>query len=316
MVPHMINVYDDHHSVSLVFEPPHPSYWFTASADMPWILKKRVIDAYLKIHEHGILHGSPELHNILIGADCRVSLFDFSRAAVRGGIKALGLANCRGRSEFNWELREVMYKLDFEGARARETAKYQRAEVQRERDYARDQMRHMKRQGIIADEEDIEPDEMPNQDDREEAAPPKLLWESWETSVKDAPPPVQVLVPGHNLPPDQRAAAEREFQAHVSARVKELEEEWKRESQAPLFAHAPGFPLPVPNAQPYFDVGESSSAPVKESRKRKASPDTIDAQPSGKRPRRDQSSSAPSPAAGPVFRCQWSFPAFVTACPD
>ncbi|KAI0724490.1 hypothetical protein C8T65DRAFT_626658 [Cerioporus squamosus] len=295
VVPHLINVYDDIHSVSLLFEPPHPSFWFTASKDMPWILKKRVVDAYLKIHEHGILHGSPELHNILIGADCRVSLFDFSKAGVRGGIRALGLANCRGRSHTNWELREVMYKLDFEGARIREAAKMRRANVQRDRDYARDQMRHMKMQRVIGDDEMVDPDEMPNQDDREEPAPGRTLWESWEASVKDAPPGYRFNVPGQS--PEQLAAAEEEFKA----RVKELDREWKRESATPLFAHAPGFPLPVPIAQPYFDVEESPFAPVKESRKRKASPDAVDAQPLAKRARREQASSVPSLATGPVF---------------
>ncbi|RPD63000.1 hypothetical protein L227DRAFT_599267 [Lentinus tigrinus ALCF2SS1-6] len=296
VVPHMINVYDDLHSVSLLFAPPHPSFWRTASADMPRVLKKRVIDAYLKLHEHGVLHGSPELHNILIGADCRVSLFDFSMAGVKGGIPALGLPKCLGRSDYNWELREVMYKLDWEGARAREEAKYGRAKVQRERDYARDQMLHMKKQRVIADEEIIDPDEMPNQDDREEPAPSRSAWQSWEESVKNAPPPVTVVVPGQSK--EQLEAAEREY----NARIKELEEEWKREPEVPLFAHAPGFPLPVPFAQPYFDVEDSPFAPVRESRKRKASPDADDAQPSAKRARREQGSSKSSLSAGPVFK--------------
>ncbi|TFK87776.1 hypothetical protein K466DRAFT_521908 [Polyporus arcularius HHB13444] len=295
VVPNLINVYDDIHSVSLLFEPPHPSFWMTASKDMPWILKKRVVDAYLKLHEHGILHGSPELHNIFIGADCRVSLFDFSKAGVRGGIPALGLANSRSRSHTNWELREVMYKLDFEGARVRETAKFRRAEIQKERDYARDQMKYMKSQRVVDDDEEIGPDEMPNQDDREEPAPPRTLWKSWEESVENAPPSFRIIVPGQSS--EQLAAAEQEFKA----RVKELEEEWKRVSATPLFAHTPEFPLPVPIAQPYFDVEESSFAPVKESRKRKVSPDAVNAQPPAKRHRREQGSSVPSPAAGPVF---------------
>ena len=48
-----------------------------ASALMPAVLEDRVVEAFIKLHERGIVHGDIVLRHILIGADARVTLIDF-----------------------------------------------------------------------------------------------------------------------------------------------------------------------------------------------------------------------------------------------
>ena len=59
---------------------PHPSFWMEASPDMPFVLKEEVVTAYSKLHSLGVIHGNPQLRNILICADGRVKLIDFGLA--------------------------------------------------------------------------------------------------------------------------------------------------------------------------------------------------------------------------------------------
>ncbi|KAI0669963.1 hypothetical protein C8Q78DRAFT_1079873 [Trametes maxima] len=125
IVPRLINIYDSPTSFSLAFEPPHTSFWMEASADMPRVLKKAVIQAFIILHQQGIQHGDPQLHNILIGGDGRVTLINFHAASARDPIPEVGLSQT-DRGLLALEMRQVMFKLDYEGARAREYARHKR----------------------------------------------------------------------------------------------------------------------------------------------------------------------------------------------
>ncbi|KAI0824228.1 hypothetical protein BC628DRAFT_1420311 [Trametes gibbosa] len=125
IVPNVINLYDGPTAISLLMELPHHSFWMEASADMPNVLKKSVIHCYVILHSRGILHGEPELRNMLIGGDGRVTLVNFHAARAREPMPQLGLQPAN-RNDFALELRQVMYKLDYEGARVRENAKMKR----------------------------------------------------------------------------------------------------------------------------------------------------------------------------------------------
>ncbi|KAI0335339.1 hypothetical protein GY45DRAFT_1317275 [Cubamyces sp. BRFM 1775] len=127
IVPPLMKVHQDAAAVSLVLQPPHRSFWIEASADMPNVLKKEIILTYVALHDRGILHGDAELHNMLIGGDGRITLMHFHAARVRhaGPGDSLPVAS---RSDFAMELRRVMFKLDYEGARAREHARRERFE--------------------------------------------------------------------------------------------------------------------------------------------------------------------------------------------
>ncbi|CDO72306.1 hypothetical protein BN946_scf184977.g3 [Trametes cinnabarina] len=124
-IPYLINVYSDPCAISFVMSLPHDSFWIEASADMPSELKKQVVLTYIALHARGVLHGAPELHNILIGGDGRVTLVNFHAARARKPIPELNLMSVT-KAELDLELRQVMFKLDYEGARKREYAKRQR----------------------------------------------------------------------------------------------------------------------------------------------------------------------------------------------
>ncbi|KAI0651787.1 hypothetical protein C8Q79DRAFT_1005044 [Trametes meyenii] len=125
IVPRLINVYNSPTSFSLAFEPPHTSFWMEASADMPRVLKKAVIQAFIILHQQGIQHGDPQLRNVLIGGDGRVTLINFQAASARDPIPEVGLSPT-DKGLLALEMRQVMFKLDYEGARAREYARQKR----------------------------------------------------------------------------------------------------------------------------------------------------------------------------------------------
>lgn len=126
VVPHIINVYTTPGYIDLVMEPPHDCFWIEASPDMPMVLKDRCVEAFAKLHQHGILHGDVELRHMLIGADCKVTIIDFQRSRSSNPIPEVDLQIAMP-DEFRMEMRRVKFKLDYEGARAKEYAKMQRA---------------------------------------------------------------------------------------------------------------------------------------------------------------------------------------------
>ncbi|KAJ7492895.1 hypothetical protein FB451DRAFT_1079243 [Mycena latifolia] len=125
VVPAIINVYSSAGAVDVAMEPPHHSFWIEASPDMPHILKKRCVQAFEKLHAAGVHHGDIELRHMLIGGDARVTIIDFqaSRALVPNPAVQLAAAT---PDELRMEMRKVKFKLDYEGARAREDEKLMR----------------------------------------------------------------------------------------------------------------------------------------------------------------------------------------------
>ncbi|KAH6917203.1 hypothetical protein BKA70DRAFT_326529 [Coprinopsis sp. MPI-PUGE-AT-0042] len=113
-------------SVHIVTELPHHTFWMTAHPDMPDILKKRVIEAVTQIHSYGVVHGSLDLYDILIGADARVSIvnFDFARVVDPINNAVIGVASAE---EMKKEMKKVQCMLDYPtGIANRETERYTR----------------------------------------------------------------------------------------------------------------------------------------------------------------------------------------------
>lgn len=187
-MPNIINVYDGPFSISFLMELPHTSFWMEASADMPNVLKKAVVEAYVMLHNQGILHGEAELRNMLIGGDGRVTLVNFHAARAREPIPELGLERA-DKHELALELRQVMYKLDYEGARARENARMQRFAALIKLNKRRRAERH--------------PEEKPMLEELAERPPPPEVWQTQWVNVPDAPPRRHV-VPGQALDELQR----------------------------------------------------------------------------------------------------------------
>ena len=94
---------------------------------MPDVLKVCCIEAFEKLHAHGILHGDAELRHMLINADAKVTIVDFKAAATcvpleNVGMEEVGLRNATPE-EFRLEMRRVKFKLDYDGAREKEREK-------------------------------------------------------------------------------------------------------------------------------------------------------------------------------------------------
>ncbi|KAH9982509.1 hypothetical protein BGW80DRAFT_28808 [Lactifluus volemus] len=75
--PHVIGVYTRPGQIDIAMDLPHPVLWMEASASMPMVLKDRVVEAFQRLHERGVVHGDVALRHILIGPDARVTLIDF-----------------------------------------------------------------------------------------------------------------------------------------------------------------------------------------------------------------------------------------------
>lgn len=127
VIPYVINLYNTQDTIQLFMEVPHQSFWVEASPSMSDALKQRVIDAYRKLHGTGVLHGSVETRNILIGGDGRVTLVDFSMARTKRPIKEIGLEGCTDK-ELAVELRKVKFILDYGHARSHETQGMERGD--------------------------------------------------------------------------------------------------------------------------------------------------------------------------------------------
>ncbi|KAH9944441.1 uncharacterized protein BXZ73DRAFT_73955 [Epithele typhae] len=219
-VPRVINVYDDVNYINLAIVPPHPTLWFNASAVMPHALKRAVIEAYRKLHRAGILHSAVERHNILIGADCRVTLFNFSHSkSTRPVDGLLGRATAK---DFQAELREVKYKLDYDGTRARTRYAF--------RDTSRDPRLI---EGRIVNERNGKGDDG------------YVLHPATGKRWREAFPmeePARIYVPSRNA--EQREDAHREYEEAL----RRLETRHRDESELPLFVWPLKSRLPAPLA--------------------------------------------------------------------
>lgn len=164
VVPPVIGVHVLPGEICVSMEPPHPSFWMEASADMPDVLKEKCIEAYEKIHSQGVLHGDVELRHMLIGADGRVTIIDFQASRSLVSNEAVMLKQAEP-AEFNMEMRKVKYKLNYKGARQRELNKVTTCEKRSHRNRLR-RAKHERRArgervGYISDyEEDPEQDKI------------------------------------------------------------------------------------------------------------------------------------------------------------
>lgn len=273
-------------------EPPHPSCWIHASSNMPYILKMRVVEAYAKLHKRGVMHGSASLTNILIGPDCRVTLLDFAKARAIHGIKALNL-DTASKSRLHLEMREVMYRIDFHGARKREIGKMQRLhKISENHQYVRDLV-DLCEKGII--DGPVPPYEWPPSDDIQEPCPIDSDWHRWNDNPRDLFEWIDV--PGHT--PEYLQEVKNGFYALVD----ELTEKYERDKVSPILTRISGFPLPVPAVPPFVDSPAPKPLEATPLAKRSASPDVDDEERPPKRPRLDDESTTENPPRGPTYKC-------------
>ncbi|KAI8995568.1 hypothetical protein BD414DRAFT_456506 [Trametes punicea] len=289
VVPNFINLYAGVCSISFVMEPPHHSFWIEASAHMPNVLKKQVILSYIALHSQGILHGDPELHNILIGGDGRVTLMNFHAARARTPIPKLELLETN-RAEMALELRQVMFKLDYEGARSREYAKMKRVAALEKGSTGR------RKVGSVPDGLTLE--------ERRDPPPPLIQWKTrWINSLDREPR--RVVVPGQT--PEELARAVESFCQLINT--------WEvleaKDVVSPLIRVVSTSPPPSRLPSPSSIVPEesvlSSAHPESNSRKRKAEhdPDQPESDTPLKRARGEEGK--PSPALPPYERSSTAY---------
>ena len=171
---------------------PHPIFWMEASASMPTVLKDRVVEAFQKLHERGILHGDVALRHILIGADARVTLIDFQRSRADEPNEDLGLAAAYP-GEMDLEMRRVKFLLNMDNARKKELRKSKVALRRFARNNEREQRRReLLRHGITAGLPLDEPE--PLEDIKEHPVPLDELEKYWMKDANDDPQ--RFVVPG------------------------------------------------------------------------------------------------------------------------
>ncbi|KAH8102602.1 hypothetical protein BXZ70DRAFT_929191 [Cristinia sonorae] len=127
IVPHVIGVYADARGFNIAMELPHPTMWIVAQKHISPALKQRCVAAFQKLHSFGILHGQPDLRHLLIGADGRVTIIDFSASRSLVPIADVGLLQAIP-GDLARELRIIKFKLDYDDAVAKEAAKIDRKE--------------------------------------------------------------------------------------------------------------------------------------------------------------------------------------------
>ncbi|KAI0374234.1 hypothetical protein BV20DRAFT_1011035 [Pilatotrama ljubarskyi] len=261
IVPTVINVYDSPLAVSILTDLPHHSFWIEASADMPHVLKKAVIEAYVILHNRGILHGAAELHNMLIGGDGRVTLVNFHASLASKDMPEIGLPRA-DKSDFALELRQVMYKLDYEGARARENARMKRFLELEKRN---------KRRRARGD-----PEERPMLEELDERPPAPDVWKARWINGLDAPPR-RYVVPGQKH--DELVRCIDSFHAVI----KTMEELDAADVTSPLIRYRPP-PLPS-SSRPHGGSEGPASSSLQNPRKRRMSNAAEDAEQPTKRAR-------------------------------
>ncbi|TFY51205.1 hypothetical protein EVG20_g11112 [Dentipellis fragilis] len=131
VVPYVVGVYATPGQATIAMTPPHSSFWIEAHPTMPNVLKELVIEAYEKIHAHGVVHGDVALRHILIGGDARVTIVDFSKAkgTISDPRSDIRVAFPNDRPA---EMRRVKFLIDYQGAREIEITRSTR-EAERKR---------------------------------------------------------------------------------------------------------------------------------------------------------------------------------------
>ena len=192
VVPHIMGVYTRPGKIDIAMDLPHPIFWMEASASMPTILKDRVVEAFQKLHERGVVHGDVALRHILIGADARVTLIDFQASRADEPNEDLGL-EAAYPGEKDLEMRRVKFLLNMDNARKKEFRKskaaLRRSARNKERDRRRQELlRHGITVGLPLDESE------PLEDVKEPPVPLDELEKYWMEDANDDPR--RFVVPG------------------------------------------------------------------------------------------------------------------------
>jgi hypothetical protein len=187
-----MGVYTRPGKVDIAMDLPHPIFWIEASASMPTVLKDRVVEAFQKLHEHGVVHGDVALRHILIGADARVTLIDFQASRADEPNEDLGLAAAYP-GEKDLEMRRVKFLLNMDNARKKEFRKSKAALRRFARNNEREQRRReLLRHGITAGLPSDEPELL--EDTKEPPVPLDELEKYWMEDANDDPR--RFVVPG------------------------------------------------------------------------------------------------------------------------
>ena len=235
-----MGVYTGPGKIDIAMDLPHPVFWMEASVSMPVVLKDRVVEAFQKLHERGIVHGDVALRHILIGADARVTLIDFQASRADNPNEDLGLAaTYPGEKEL--EMRRVKFLLDVDNARKKEFRKSKAAHKRSVRNGARAQRRReLLRHGITAGLPVDEP--VPLADTHEPPVHLDELERYWMEDANDDPR--RFIVPG---------SSESEVARAISSflrRIRDMEEsdcDWSVAGNSPS---SPRSPLTSPSLSP------------------------------------------------------------------
>lgn len=266
IVPRLVTTDDTVDGISMYMEPPHNVFWMHASPSMPDCLKRRVIDTYMILHRAGILHCAVELRHMLIGADGRVTLVDFKWARSTRRVKGYRTTKPHKR-DFALELREVKCKLDYQGARAREAAKWARFCERNEYNQEVLRLRQFTTEGGYDGSNSDLQDPIP-QDRDEPPLPPRQRCSEWDGVVKDE---------------STRFVCAGASRAAVTAAIASFYEIVQRmEEEDAIAATIPVIPLPDPSipVTPYWKVLDVGRTPGGSPRKRKRSEDAQSGRPS------------------------------------
>ena len=187
-----MGVYTGPGKIDIAMDLPHPVFWMEASASMPVVLKDRVVEAFQRLHERGIVHGDVALRHILIGADAGVTLIDFQASRADDPNEDLGLEGTYP-GEKDLEMRRVKFLLDVDHARQKEFRKSKAAHKRSARNKARAQrrrelLRHGITTGLPMDES------APLADIHEPPVPLDELERYWMEDANDDPR--RFIVPG------------------------------------------------------------------------------------------------------------------------
>jgi len=187
-----MGVYTRPGKIDIAMDLPHPIFWMEASASMPTVLKDRVVEAFQKLHERGVVHGDVALRHILIGADARVTLIDFQASRADEPNEDLGL-DAAYPGEKDLEMRRVKFLLNMDNARKKERRKSKAALRRSARNREREQRRReLLRHGITAGLPLDEPE--PLEDIKEPPVPLDELEKYWMEDANDDPR--RFVVPG------------------------------------------------------------------------------------------------------------------------
>ncbi|KAI0274824.1 hypothetical protein BC834DRAFT_15383 [Gloeopeniophorella convolvens] len=116
-VPAIIGIFSTSEGLAnMAMEPPHPHAWRVADRSLIIPEKKAIIDAYARIHSRGVLHRDVALRHMLIGRDGKATIINFRQASCVPKMERLGIHGCN-QHEFELEMRQVRFLLDYQGAR-------------------------------------------------------------------------------------------------------------------------------------------------------------------------------------------------------